>query len=105
MEQFRSTYNEFQARNTEIIAIGQDSPQAFEDYWKKENLPFIGCSDLGAAVADNYYQQFNLLKLGRMPAEFIIDPRGIIQFIHYGSSMSDIPEPAELLAVLDKLKG
>jgi len=68
-------------------------------------LPFIGCPDKNSEVADKYYQKVNLLKLGRMPAEFIIDPEGIIRFVHYGSSMSDIPEPEELLEIIDKLKG
>jgi peroxiredoxin Q/BCP len=105
LEQFRSTYTKFQQREIEIIAIGQDSPQAFRDYWRDHQLPFIGLPDNNSEIADIYYQKVNLLKLGRMPAEFIIDPEGLIRFVHYGSSMSDIPEPGELLEVIDKLKG
>jgi peroxiredoxin Q/BCP len=40
-----------------------------------------------------------------MPAEFIIDPEGMIRFVHYGGSMSDIPEPTELLEAIEKIKG
>jgi peroxiredoxin Q/BCP len=68
-------------------------------------LPFIGCSDQGSKVAARYYQEVNIFKLGRMPAEFIIDPEGMIRFVHYGASMSDIPEPTELLEVIEKIKG
>ena len=105
MEQFRSTYKEFQMRDIEIIAIGPDSPEAFKEYWEAHDLPFIGCADQGSKVADRYYQEVNLFKLGRMPAEFIIDPTGIIRFVHYGASMSDIPEPSDLLEIINKLKG
>jgi peroxiredoxin len=105
LEQFRSAYKEFQKRNIEIIAIGQDSPGDFKRYWEEHDLPFIGCSDQDTDVAGLYYQKVNLLKFGRMPAEFIIDPKGLIRFVHYGESMSDIPETYELLKVIDKLKG
>lgn len=105
MEQFRSTYEEFLKRDTEIITIGPDSPEAFKEYWEAHDLPFIGCPDPGSKVADRYYQEVNLFKLGRMPAEFIIDPEGMIRFVHYGASMSDIPESTELLEVIDKIKG
>jgi peroxiredoxin Q/BCP len=104
LEQFRSTYREFQKRDIEIIAIGPDTPEAFKEYWEAHDLPFIGCPDPGSQVADRYYQEVNLFKLGRMPAEFIIDPIGLIRFTHYGVSMSDIPEPAELLKIIDKIK-
>jgi len=104
LEQFRFTYEEFRKRNIEIITIGPDSPKAFKEYWESHKLPFIGCPDNGSKVADKYYQEVNLFKLGRMPAEFIIDPDGIIRFVHYGDSMSDIPEPSELIEVIDQLK-
>jgi peroxiredoxin Q/BCP len=97
-------YGEFLKRGIEIIAIGPDSPEDFKEYWKEHDLPFIGCPDQGSKVADTYYQEVNILKLGRMPAEFIIDPVGMIRFVHYGASMSDIPEPTDLLNVIEKIK-
>jgi peroxiredoxin Q/BCP len=36
-----------------------------------------------------------------MPAQVIIDREGIVRFVHYGHSMSDIPENAELFELLD----
>ncbi len=105
MEQFRSKYEEFKKRNVEIIAIGQDSPEDFIKYWKEHDLPFIGCSDRDTDISGSYYQKVKILRFGRMPAEFIIDPEGVIRFVHYGESMSDIPEPNQLLNVIDKLKG
>jgi len=32
-----------------------------------------------------------------------VDKEGIARFVHYGHNMSDIPENAELLALLDEI--
>jgi peroxiredoxin Q/BCP len=50
-----------------------------------------------------YKQEVNLFKLGRMPLNCVIDPKGYIRFVHYGNSMSDIPSNEELLNVIDEL--
>lgn len=67
-------------------------------------MPFIGCADIKSKVAETFYQEVNLLKLGRMPAIFVIDQDQTIRFSHYGSSMSDIPENAVVLAAIDAMK-
>lgn len=67
-------------------------------------MPFIGCADIRSRVADLYYQEVNLLKLGRMPALFVIDREGIIRYAHYGDSMADIPTNESVLKVLDELE-
>jgi hypothetical protein len=38
-----------------------------------------------------------------MPAQVIIDKQGMVRFVHYGHSMSDIPDNSELLALLDEI--
>jgi peroxiredoxin Q/BCP len=38
-----------------------------------------------------------------MPAQVIIDLHGVVRYVHYGHSMSDIPPNQELLALLDEL--
>ena len=50
-----------------------------------------------------YGQQVNLFKLGRMPAQVLIDKAGVARFVHYGHSMSDIPENEEILALGDEI--
>jgi peroxiredoxin Q/BCP len=50
-----------------------------------------------------YGQQVSLFKLGRMPAQLIVDKRGNVRYIHYGHSMSDIPENQALFEILDQL--
>ena len=99
----RQDYDEFLRRGVEIIAIGPDGPNAFKRYWELETFPFIGCADIKNRVADQYYQEVNLFKLGRMPALFVIDQTGVIRYAHYGDSMSDIPADQEVLELLDGL--
>ncbi len=100
----RDHYQEFVKRGVEIVVVGPDGPRAFKRYWEEEKMPFPGCADIGSKVADTYQQEVNLFKLGRMPADIIIDRTGTIRYMHYGESMSDIPQIKQLLDVIDSLK-
>lgn len=86
-----------------ILTIGPDGPKSFERYWETEHLPFIGLPDPKHMVADAYQQEWNLFKLGRVPALLVIDKAGRIRYQHYSGSMSDIPENSLVLALLDKI--
>lgn len=99
----RQDFSEFQERGAEIIALGPDGPNAFRRYWQEEAMPFIGCPDIKSKVANQFHQEINLFKFGRMPAIFVIDKEGLIRYSHYGDSMSDIPSNAEILKVIDEL--
>ena len=103
MAQLRQDYPEFVKRNAEVIVIGPEGPEAFAKYWEKEQLPFVGLPDPEHFVLKLYGQEVNLFKLGRMPAQVIVDRDGFVRWIHYGHSMSDIPSNEELLALLDSL--
>lgn len=99
----RQDYAEFQRRGAEVIAIGPDGPRAFQKYWEEHAIPFPGLADLRSRVAARYEQEFNLFKFGRMPALFVIDRQGLIRFLQYGASMSDIPSNADVLRVIDEI--
>jgi peroxiredoxin len=103
MAQLRQDYQQFIARNVEIVVVGPEDARAFAAYWQKEALPFIGLPDPTASVLKLYGQEVNLFKLGRMPAQVLIDKSGMARFVHYGHSMSDIPENQEILALTDGL--
>ena len=103
MAQLRLDYHEFEKRRAKILVIGPENAKAFEDYWQAHDLPFIGLPDPKATVLKLYGQEVNLFKLGRMPAQVIIDQAGVVRYVHYGHAMSDIPENAEVLAILDQL--
>ena len=103
MAQLRQDYKKFIGRHTQIIVVGPEDANAFQTYWDKHNLPFIGLPDPKASVLKLYGQEVNLFKLGRMPAQVIIDKSGTARFIHYGHSMSDIPKNEEILALVDEI--
>lgn len=103
MAQLRQDYAEFSNRGAEIIVVGPEGESAFQAYWQKEKLPFIGLPDPRASVLKLYGQEVNLFKLGRMPAQVLVDKQGIARYVHYGHAMSDIPPNKELLEILDKL--
>jgi peroxiredoxin len=103
MAQLRLDNQEFVKRQTRVIVVGPEDARAFEAYWRAHDLPFTGLPDPKACVLKLYGQEVNLFKLGRMPAQVIIDKAGVVRFVHYGHSMADIPENSELLPLLDSL--
>lgn len=103
MAQLRRDYQEFVKRDTQIIVVGPEKAEAFTQYWNQYSMPFIGLPDPKASVLKLYGQEVNLFKLGRMPAQVIVDKHGVARYVHYGHGMSDIPENEELFALLDQL--
>ncbi len=103
MAQLRLDHSKFIERHTQVIVVGPEDARAFKDYWHVHDLPFIGLPDPKASVLKRYGQEINLFKMGRMPAQVIVDKAGVARFVHYGHSMSDIPENSELLELLDQL--
>jgi len=103
LARLRDGYDEFTERDSEILAIGPDSQDRFSDYWAENNIPFPGLPDPEKQVSKIYKQEVNLFKLGRMPLNAVIDRKGFIRFIHYGYSMSDIPDNETLLKVIEEL--
>jgi peroxiredoxin len=103
MAQLRRDYQEFVKRDTEIIAVGPEGPEAFADWWHKHQMPFVGIGDPQHVIARMFGQKVKLLKLGRMPAQFVIDREGRMRNLHYGKSMQDIMTDEEVLALLDEI--
>ena len=57
----------------QVIVVGPEDAKAFASYWQNHDLPFIGLPDPKASVLKLYGQEVNLFKLGRMPAQVIVD--------------------------------
>ena len=103
MSQLRDDYSIFADQDTVILVIGPEGPDSFSRYWRENELPFIGLPDPRHTVLKSYGQQIKIFKFGRMPAQAIIDKQGLVRFIHYGKSMSDIPSNEELLRIIDSI--
>lgn len=96
-------YENFKAINTEIISVGPDNSKTFKKYWDTNKLSFIGLPDEKHSILKLYGQKVNLFKLGRQPAQMLIDTDGILRYVHYGQSMSDIPSNEEMIDLIKKL--
>lgn len=97
MAQLRHDHEKFVALDVEIVVVGPEDARSFAAFWHDHSLPFVGLPDPDKRVLDLYGQEVNLLKLGRMPAQMLIDQSGTVRFAHYGMSMSDIPRNEEIL--------
>ena len=100
MAQLRRDYEQFVSLDTEILVAGPEKAEAFRDYWAKEKLPFIGLPDPEHRVLKLYGQEVKLFKLGRLPAQMLIDKSKKVRFVHYGHSMADIPPNEEILNLI-----
>ena len=96
----RQDYRHFVKLDTEIVVIGPEGSGSFKKYWEKEDLPFIGLPDPKHQILKMYGQEVKLFKLGRMPAQMLIDKTGTLRFVHYGHSMRDIPLNEEIINIL-----
>jgi len=105
MAQLRRDYEKFVERGAEVVVVGPEKPEKFASYWSRESLPFVGLPDPKHRVLKLFGQQVKIFKLGRMPAQVLVDKQGTARYVHYGHSMSDIPENQELLSLLDEIRG
>ncbi len=103
MAQLRREYDELVKRGAEVIAIGPEKQNDFAEWWHEHEMPFPGLADPDHSVSKLYGQEVKIFKLGRMPAQLIVDKNGLIRYKHYGNSMSDIAENSEVLAKIDEL--
>lgn len=93
----------FKSRNTTIVTIGPEGADRFLEYFSKNGFDFYGLPDKNQTVLKLYGQEVNLFKMGRMPAQMLIDRNGMLRYVHYGHSMQDIPDNEELFALIDTL--
>ena len=103
MAQLRQDHAEFEAAETAVVVVGPEGPDAFASYWEKNDLPFIGLPDPKHSVLKQYGQEIKLFKLGRMPAQVLVDKSGVARFVHYGHDMTDIPPNKEVLGLIGSL--
>ena len=103
MAQLRQDYEQFSERDTAVLDIGPEDAQQFAYFFAKTDLPISGLPDPKGSVLKKYGQEIKIFKFGRMPAQALIDKEGVVRFVHYGNSMTDIPATEEMLALIDEL--
>lgn len=103
MAQLRDDHDKFEELDAVVLILGPEKARAFQSYWTKNEMPFIGLPDPTHEVLKLYGQEVNLFKFGRMPAMVIVDKKGLARFVHYGHEMSDIPANEDVLQTLQEL--
>lgn len=103
MAQLRQQYDAYVQRDAEVIVVGPETAEKFATYFREHNLPFIGLPDPTHSVLKLYKQQVSIIRLGRMPAQTIVDKNGMIQYAHFGKSMQDIPSNEQMFELLESL--
>lgn len=103
MMQLHQDNEKFKARDTIVVAIGPEDPEDFNDFWEGQGFEFYGIPDEKHRVLKLYGQEFKPLKLGRMPAQILVDKEGIVRYVHYGQAMDDISEDQNIFDLIDKL--
>lgn len=103
MAQLRQAHDEFVARDTVVLVAGPENARRFQSYFEENDLPFTGLPDPKHSVLKLYGQQVKIFKLGRMPAQVLVDKEGVVRFVHYGHDMTDIPPTDEMLSLVDEI--
>ena len=103
MMQLHQEKSEFEKKDTKIIIVGPEDKQVFKKFFNSNGYDFIGIPDAKNSILKTYGQEINIFKLGRMPAQVLIDKAGIARFVYYGHSMSDIPENKDVLKIIDEI--
>ena len=103
MAQLRQSSDDFAKLETEVLIAGPEKAAAFASYFEKHNLPFVGLPDPKHSVLKLYGQEVKLFKLGRLPAQVLIDKEGMVRFGHYGRDMTDIPKTEEMIELIEAL--
>ncbi len=77
---------QFTDRKAKIVVIVPHGTEKVKTYWEKENIPYVGIPDPDGKIGKLYCQEWSLIKLGRMPAMFIIDQKGAIASAQYANN-------------------
>jgi peroxiredoxin len=99
----RDRYGEFQARNTEVIALAVDSVEHARKYFERNDIPFPCLADPDRKVFRQYDVKTALVSLGQRPGQFIVDGEGIARYANLGFQQWEIPSLDDTLRELDAL--
>jgi peroxiredoxin len=99
----RDDYSKYRKRDANIVVVARHDDISVKEFWTEHKLPFIGIPDPSGYIAGLFGQQWKALKLGLMPALFIIDKTGRVAYAYYSNGMSDIPADEVILREIDNL--
>ncbi len=97
MVQLHEDKEKFEEKKIKVIAICPESEEKIKKFLNKQNLDLTFVADPSHSLAKSYNQQVSIFKLGRMPAQILLDKEGKRFFEHYSNSMMDIIKNEQIL--------
>lgn len=105
----RDNWGDYQAANTEVLAISVDSPFALERFKADQQLNFPLLSDFNKEVSTAYgslYEDFVFgMKGVSKRSAFVIDKEGIIRYAEVLENAGELPDFEAVRKVLEDLNG
>ncbi len=100
MMQLHQDNNQFIEKGIKVIVICPEKEEKIKKFLTKKPMELTFIADPTHTIADHYNQQVSIFKLGRMPAQILIDQNGNKVFEHFAKSMTDIVENEKILAIV-----
>ena len=100
---FRDSYEQFSAKDAQVVGVSSDSVRSHRRFAQRHNLPFLLLSDRDGAVRRLYGVEKTL---GLLPGRvtYVIDQTGVVRHV-YSSQLRATRHPREALMVLSALRG
>ena len=100
---FRDSYEQFSAKDAQVVGVSSDSVRSHRRFARRHNLPFLLLSDADGAVRRLYGVEKTL---GLLPGRvtYVIDHTGTVRHV-YSSQLRATRHPREALMVLSALAG
>ena len=100
---FRDSYEQFSAKDAQVVGVSSDSVRSHRRFAQRHNLPFLLLSDADGAVRRLYGVEKTL---GLLPGRvtYVIDQAGTVRHV-YSSQLRATRHPREALTVLSALRG
>jgi len=100
---FRDSYEQFTAKDAQVVGVSSDSVRSHRRFARRHNLPFLLLSDADGAVRRLYGVEKTL---GLLPGRvtYVIDQTGTVRHV-YSSQLRATRHPREALMVLSALAG
>lgn len=99
----RDQHHLFEAVGAPVAVVVRERAERLREHWAGLRLPFVCVPDPDGRVAAPWGQQWRLLKLGRLPAQFVVARDGRVAFAHYARDMTDIVGNETILGVVNSL--
>jgi len=95
---FRDSYEQFSAKDAQVVGVSADSVGSHRRFAQRHNLPFLLLSDSDGAVRRLYGVEKTL---GLLPGRvtYVIDQTGVVRHV-YSSQLRATRHPREALMVL-----